>query len=68
MESLEKGVRMTIAQVLESHNWRRRKALVSKVFTADAIFWPPFFIVKGCQKILGIYQVWSICCAVRLPG
>lgn len=48
---------MTIAQILESHNWRRRKDLVNKVFTPDAVFWHPFFIVHGRHDILGIYQV-----------
>ena len=48
---------MTIAQILESHNWRRRKDLVNKVFTPDAVFWHPFFIVHGRHEILGIYQV-----------
>ena len=57
MESLEEGVPMTIAKILESHDWRRRKDLVDKVFTPDAVFWHPFFIVQGRQEILGIYQV-----------
>lgn len=50
---------MTIAKILESHNWRRRKDLVDKVFTPDAVFWHPFFIVQGRQEILGIYQLWG---------
>lgn len=50
---------MTIAQILESHNWRRRKDLVNKVFTPDAVFWHPFFIVHGRHDILGIYQLWG---------
>ena len=48
---------MTIAQILESHNWHRRKDLVNKIFTPDAVFWHPFFIVHGRHEILGIYQV-----------
>jgi len=57
MQSLREDVPMTIAQILESHNWRRRKDLVNKVFTPDAVFWHPFFIVHGRHEILGIYQV-----------
>ena len=57
MQSLREDVPMTIAQILESHNWRRRKDLVNKVFTPDAVFWHPFFIVHGRHDILGIYQV-----------
>ncbi len=57
MQSLREGVPRTIAQILESHNWRRRKELVNKVFTPDAVFWHPFFIVHGRHEILGIYQV-----------
>ena len=57
MDSLLDGVPQTIAHVLESHNWRRRKHLVDKVFAPDAVFWHPLFIVKGRQEIFGIYQV-----------
>ena len=61
MQTLEAGVPMTIANILESHNWRRRKDLVNKVFTPDAVFWHPFFIVHGRHEILGIYQVRDKC-------
>lgn len=61
MQSLEEGVPLTIANILESHNWRRRKDLVNKVFTPDAVFWHPFFIVHGRHDILGIYQVQNEC-------
>lgn len=59
MQTLEAGVPLTIASILESHNWRRRKDLVNKVFTPDAVFWHPFFIVHGRHEILGIYQLWG---------
>lgn len=64
MQSLREGVPMTIAHILESHNWRRRKDLVDKVFTPDAEFWHPFFIVRSRHEILGIYQVRAWPCSL----
>ena len=59
MRSYEHDVPETITNVLSTHDWRGRKKLIDRVFTADAEFWHLFHQCLDRHELFGVYQMWG---------